>query len=583
MRIIKSIIVLSFCLLWILVTNYKSAPLNSLGALLSYKSGILGINSTEQIELGNSRNLVIKIDSFGIPYIYADEDKDVAFGLGFMHAKDRYFQMELMSNMVKGELSAMFGPRAIPSDEFWQPYEFSKKAAEILEEYKISEPALYNYIMAYGEGVNTYLNKNTINDPIYNIFDRQPQEWKPEYALMVTWYMSKNLAYFDFHAERQELVDKLPNDLLEALYPMAPKGLKTILPSQAEAKVNTKQAQPLQNIELDLSQIAPQEYNADIGSNNWAVNSQKTENGIPLVANDPHLFLTLPGPFYEVSLMGNSIKTYGYTIPGVPLVVSGHNQQIAWGITNGEWDLTDSYLLKTKEDSLYLYEGKWIPFQEEEYTIEVRGKGEEVIKVKRTLHGVVMQEEDQYFAQKWHASSKSYSVKALFSMMQSEDWSSFKDALKDYDYPPQNFIYGDVNDTIGIICAGKLPDKPSGFYGGLLDGTKAPLEDSFISTQWETSNPEQSYLFSANQLPIHNDTYFGMHWHKDDYRVSYIDSLLKSKDNWTVPAMQEMQLDETDISFFHLQKLLQEKSFDNKYNEIIMQLSAWDGDMDSDS
>ncbi len=582
MRLIKAIISLFFCLLWIIVTNYKSAPLNSLGALLTYQSGLLSIPTDEQIISSTNRDLVIKIDHFGIPYIFSETDKDVAFGLGFMHAKDRYFQMELMSKMVKGELAGMFGPRAIPSDEFWKPYEFDQKASEILVEYEKNAPQLYAYLVNYSEGVNAYLENNTLNDPLYTLFDANPQIWKPEYCLMVTWYMSKNLAYYDLHSERQELLDQLPSEVLNILYPMSPNDIKTILPSKIIAETNATLPQPLEKVKLG-SKIKSKEQNTDIGSNNWAINSQKTKNGTTLVANDPHLFITLPNSFYEANLMGDKIQVYGYTIPGVPLIVSGHNTTIAWGITNGEWDLTDRYLLETKADSVYLLDGKWIPFEEDEYTIEVKGKGTEQIKIKRTVHGNLIQEKDQYFAQKWHPSEKSYSVKALFEMMQASHWGSFKDALNNYDYPPQNFIYGDVNDTIGIVCAGKLPTKPKGYEGGLLDGTKAPLSNEYVSTQWETKNPEHLYLFSANQLPIQNGQYFGMHWHKDDYRVNHIDRLLKAKDDWTVQSIQEMQLDEVDLSFFHLKDFFQFHPLDSRYDHITRLFEKWDGKMNTNS
>ena len=579
----KSAITLFFCIVWILATNYKSTPLNSLGALMTYKSGLLEIQEAHNVplEMSIDRDLTIKIDSFGIPYIYSNDNNNLAFGLGYMHAKDRYFQMELMCKMVKGELAGMFGARAIPSDEFWKPFEFDRKAIEILEEYQTSAPDLYQYLLNYSQGVNTYLEKNKVNNPLYTLFNAQPQAWKPEYCLFVTWYMSKNLTYYDLHTERQELIDKLPSEMLDILYPISPDALKTILPSGVQARAETTEAQPTEKV--GLTNITPTIHYTDIGSNNWAVNSQKTKNGIPLMANDPHLFVTLPGAFYEASLIGNTIKAYGYTIPGVPLIISGHNTTISWGITNGEWDLTDRYLLQTKNDSLYLYQGNWIPFQEKQYSIKVRGKGKEEFNIKSTIHGLVKKEDSIYYAQKWYPSGKNYSTKALFNVMQSNSYNEFKSALKTYDYPPQNFIYADVNDTIGIVCAGKLPKRPQGFQGGLLDGTSIPLKEEFIITQWETSNPEQNYLFSANQLPVQNEQYFGAHWHKDDYRVTRIDSLLKSKNDWNVQDFKSMQSDEVDISFFHLKEVFQDQIINEKYTYINELLSSWNGNMREDS
>ncbi|WP_209405588.1 penicillin acylase family protein [Pseudozobellia sp. WGM2] len=552
--------------------------------MLTYKSGLLALKDPDKTlsKVNVGKDLVIKIDTFGIPYIYSNEDNDLAYGLGFMHAKDRYFQMELMSRVVKGELSSILGERVVSSDKFWKPYEFNKKSKEILEEYKTESPAFYSYLISYCEGVNEYLNNNEIDDPLYKIFGLKPAKWKPEYSLLTTWYMSKNLAYFDYHIAHQELLDNLPKEIFDILYPQRFDDLETILPAK-KFKTNKSGRQSFKNRSINEVRHFSSNFNTDIGSNNWVINSKKSKGMAPLIVNDPHLSLTLPGAFYEASIIGKNLKAYGFSIPGVPLIISGHNDNISWGITNGEWDLTDRYLLTTKKDSLYLFNGNWVPFQEKQYRIEVRGKEDEKIIVKRTVHGKVIKKDSNYYAQKWYPSEKSYSTKALFDVMQAKKYSEFKNALSTYDYPPQNFIYADINDTIGIVCAGKLPKRPLGFNGGLLDGTREPFKEEFVSTQWETSNPKKNYLFSANQLPVQNDYYFGAHWNKDDYRVSHIDSLLNKKDLLNTRDMKLMQLDKVDISFFHLKKVFEDYSFDEKYAYLKKMLSNWNGNMKSNS
>lgn len=584
MKISKLSIILLLSLLWIFGTNYTFFPINNIGILLTYKSGLLGINNSDNmtLEINTGKELIIKIDTLGVPYIYSNNDNNLAYGLGYMHAKDRYFQMELMSKMVRGELSSILGSKVINSDKFWKPYEFDRKSKEILEEFKTNSPELYSYLIHYSKGVNAYLEQNQLNDPLYTIFNIEPQKWKPEYCLLTVWYMSRNLAYFDYHVERQELLDKLPKKIQDILYPQKFDELKTILPSKNEDQVFIESSH-LKNVAASTSPITATKFNKDIGSNNWAVNSSKSTTRKPLVVNDPHLFLTLPGAFYEASLIGNTIKAYGYTIPGVPLIISGHNTTISWGITNGEWDLTDRYLLQTKKDSLYLYQGNWIPFQEKQYSIEVRGKGKEKFNMKSTVHGRVKKDDNTYYAQKWYPSGKNYSIDALFNVMQASTYNQFKNALKTYDYPPQNFIYADVNDTIGIVCAGKLPKRPRGFQGGLLDGTATPLNEEFITTQWQISNPEKNYLFSANQLPIQNEQYFGAHWHKDNYRVSRINNLLKSKNDWSVQDFKSMQSDEVDASFFHLKEVFQQQKINEKYAYINELIFSWNGNMEADS
>ncbi len=189
---------------------------------MTFKSGLLSIpiekNKDSRISTGKINEVNIFIDHIGIPHIFGRNERGIAFGLGYMHAKDRYFQMELMSRTVMGELSEIFGKKALVSDTFWKPYEFKSKAEEILEEYNKKSPDLYKYLLEYTNGVNTYLDESSVNDPLYKIFNITPNRWKPEYCLLITWYMSKNLTYFDFQTEQQEIINKLSSSVKDFFF-----------------------------------------------------------------------------------------------------------------------------------------------------------------------------------------------------------------------------------------------------------------------------------------------------------------------------------------------------------------------------
>ncbi|MHA7059722.1 penicillin acylase family protein [Aquimarina sp. M1] len=588
MKIIKTVLVLTLCVGWIFITNISYKPINSIGSLLTYKTGLLSIPLQENgiKELKGEYKPKIYIDSVGVPHIYGNKEKDVAFGLGYMHAKDRYFQMEMITRTVQGEVSEIFAEETIESDIFWKPYEFKRKSKELLEDYKTNSPEFYNYLIAYAQGINAYIQKEEIIDPMYKILGKTPREWKPEYSMLVTWYMSWSLSYFDYHMDQHELLTKLSDDDQNYFYPMQPKGLNTILPSEEENKISNDKVY-LDTVIAKKSkpeESNPLGFHPGIGSNNWAVNAIKTKNGKSILANDPHLFLTLPEAFYEIHMVSDKLNLYGFSIPGVPVIVSGHNDQISWGITNGEWDLIDRYRLKTKDDNLYFYDGKWIPFEEKEYSIKIKGEKDRIVKQKNTVHGKVVQDDNgAYYAQRWYASDKSYSIRAMYDLMQSENWDGFTNALKEYGYPPQNFIYTDINDNIGIVCAGKLPDRGINFKGELLDGTLKYEPKKSLDTLWRTYNPDEKLLFSANQQPIQNDTYFGTLGYKDDYRVNRIHSLLKEKDDWDLEKIQEMQKDEVDISFFEFKELLKIYQIPENYKELLNGFSHWNGDMKGDS
>lgn len=597
MKTFKIILVVVLSLVWIFITTFNLGPLGSLGELTTYKTGLLSVPLQDDgiREIIDDHTVDVYVDDVGIPHVYSTSENEAAYGLGYMHAKDRYFQMEMISRIVQGRLSELLSAQTLKSDKFWKPYEFEQKSVDLLETYKQNEPEFYAYLQAYSDGVNSYLKNNENTDPLYKALGENPREWKTEYSLLFTWYMSWTLTYFDNHIEQQELLAELPENIRDYFYPLQSDGMTTILPSK---KVKTNVNVP--NLGLDYSAVATTEspknntslftigdqlmnnhkFFQGIGSNNWVVNNVKTKNNGNILANDPHLYLTLPEAFYEAHLVTDTFKVYGFTIPGVPVVVSGHNDKISWGITNGEWDLVDRYKLQVKEDSLYLYEDKWIPFETKNYTIKVKGKSDHIEKHQTTVHGKIIKEDTgEYYAQHWYAAGTSNSVKAMYDVMQSQNWGDFTTALRDYSYPPQNFVYSDVEDNIGIVCAGELPVRNADYVGQVQDGTKKYIPAKSLDTLWSDFNPDKKFLFSANQQPIQNDIYFGAHGLKDNYRAKRIHSLLEENENWTVEEIQKMQIDEVDISFNDFKELINTYPVENKYQDLVKELTSWDGTM----
>lgn len=598
-KIIRIALVVILSLAWIFVTTFKLGPFGSLGALTTYKTGLLSVplQSDGIQEVHSNQKLNIYVDNIGIPHIYGSSKNAAAYGLGYMHAKDRYFQMEMVSRIVQGKLSEFLWAGTLKSDKFWKPYEFEKKSVELLETYKKENPEFYAYLQAYSDGVNAYLEKNENADPLYKALGTKPRKWKTEYSFLFTWYMSYTLTYFDHHIEQQEIFEKLTEQTRDYFYPLHPAGINTILPfnlvpsslNVPNLKVHNTAITSAETPEKETSLfdlgdklMKKNKFYQGIGSNNWVVNNTKTQSKKNILANDPHLYLTLPEAFYEAHIVTDEFKVYGFTIPGVPVIVSGHNDKISWGITNGEWDLVDRYKLQVKNDSLYLYEGKWIPFKIKNYTIKIKGKSDFVEKYKSTVQGKVIKEENgQYYAQHWYAAEKSNSVKAMYEVMKSQNWDGFTTALKEYSYPPQNFAYSDVNDNIGIVCAGQLPARSADYVGQLLDGTKKYIPTKRLDSFWSDFNPSKGFLFSANQQPIQNNVYFGAHGSKDDYRARRIFSLLEENKNWTVEGIQKMQSDVVDISLKDFKTLMDNYTVNSKYNGIVKELKSWDGNMNA--
>ena len=164
MKTLKLILVVVVSIAWIFVTTFNLGPLGSLGELTTYKTGLLSVPMQKDgiKEISSDRNLNIYVDNVGVPHIYSTQKNEAAYGLGYMHAKDRYFQMEMISRIVQGRLSELLSAQTIASDEFWKPYEFEQKSIELLEEYKQTEPAFFEYLQSYADGVNAYLENNEI-------------------------------------------------------------------------------------------------------------------------------------------------------------------------------------------------------------------------------------------------------------------------------------------------------------------------------------------------------------------------------------------------------------------------------------
>lgn len=580
---IKKGILLMLSIVWIAITSFKFFPINSIGGLLTFGTGVMSIpletSSDKKIVVKDDINSYIRIDSFGIPHIYGKKEKDLAYSLGYMHAKDRYFQMELISRITEGKLSEFVGESGIYSDIFWKPYELDTKAKVVLQELQNTDPDFFNFIKAYTKGVNQFVKYEKVNDPLYNIFDRKPRLWKMKYCLMINYYLSKNLSYFQNNdLVTQRLLDNLPSDARKMLYPRNPDSLKTIIPQANMTKKIDRILGSNISRKNNLSDSSINFMLQEQGSNNWVLNNSKTKDGSTILANDPHLLLTLPGFFYEAHVDSPTLKVYGFTIPGVPLFITGFNKKISWGITNGEWDITNTFKLNVKDDSLYYYNQNWVPFIKREYNFEVRGFGRKKFSKLFTKLGIVEKVGGEYYAVNWHGGKKSYSSQAYYNLMKANDWKDFKTALEDFDYPPQNFVFGDVNNNIGVYCAGKLPLRPKDYVGGVIK--KFPISDSRTEHSTEeifALNPKRGFFFSANQQPIQNNKYYGSNWSKDDYRVERIYQLLINNNNWDLQSVKRMQTDITDRSIHDVLKLLRSfPEISKKYSYIEKRLSNWD-------
>lgn len=581
----KRIVIISLLLIitavWLYYTNVHFNGLNSIQQMASYRHGILSASSLEHEQAdhlpADIAGAKVYMDTLGIPHIHGESKDAAAYAMGYVHARDRYFQMELLAYTAMGRLSEIIGAPGIRSDQHWRIFDLESRAQFMLDSVAKVSPALAAYLKAYERGVNDYIQNEDSHhrDPMFAIWGHEPQPWKASYTFLLQWYLSHQLTYYDDYFNREEILEKLPDTLQQILYPSHPDTRLSIVPTGAglpSAGLSRKALVQLFH-PGDKNNYPETPSNRSLGSNNWVVGSSRTKDGQLFLCNDLHLFLAAPNIFYEAELHAPGIHAYGYTIPGVPLILTGHNEQIAWGITNGGWDVTEQYLLKTDEahKDQYWLDGKWEQVEKKEVEIRVKDEASQHFTIRHTRFGPLQKKDSIAYALKWHPGESALAPLAFWKLMQTTDWNGFREALKDYDYPAQNFVYGDVKGNIGVVCAGKMPLKPAGYAGGLLDGTRLPVAGYVpFDSLPQAFNPEQGYLYSANQQPAANSYYFSSRWFDDLYRPARINEMIAAGSQLDREDMRKMQLDIIDLSVKDLQQLLR------RYAATIAPGSNWE-------
>ena len=328
-------------------------------------------------------------DEHGVPQIYADNLHDLFFAQGYVQAQDRLFQMDFQRRVGTGTLSEVLGDATLETDRFLRTLGTNRAAAKDLE--VMSEETL-SALQAYADGVNAFISTNQDNLPLeFRILGYKPQPWEPLHSVawgkMMAWNLGGN---WETELMRARLIDKMGVEMTADLLPHYPLSGPFIIPPEVKSYAS------LDAIDFDKVMAVKSLLKAtdpDIGSNNWVVAGSRTTTGKPLLANDPHLGMQIPSIWYLVGLHGAGLDVVGASLAGAPGVVIGHNDRIAWGVTNVGPDVQDLYLEKINPDNpnQVEFQGKWEDVQVVEERISVKGQAEPVVETVRiTRHGPIM-------------------------------------------------------------------------------------------------------------------------------------------------------------------------------------------------
>ncbi len=533
-------------------------------------------------------------DSWGIPHIFARDATDLFMAQGYIQAGDRLWQMEFQRRTGHGRLSEILGAATLSTDRFLRTLGITQAAQADLD---MMDPATRAYIDAYSRGVNAYIDSHRSNLPIeFTLLGVTPEPWTPVDSLvwgkMIAWDLGGN---WETELLRARIVALLGAEAAQQLLPTYPATGPLIIPAETNAYRDLGAPDVAAASAAINRWLSP--VKAGIGSNNWVVGGEKTASGKPLLANDPHLGIRLPSVWWEVGLHGGGYNVVGAGLVGVPGVIIGHNDRIAWGVTNAVADVQDLYLehmrgLATDAPEAE-YQGQWYPATVRYETIKVKGKPDEITRVVTTRHGpllnYVVSGLEQPMAFKWTAiSAPNELFRAFVQLNRAQNFQDFRDALRYFAVPAQNFVYADVDGNIGYQMPGRIPRRAQGQGLVPVPGWTGEGEwiDSIPFDELPTMyNPPAHFIATANNKVIADDyPYFISAEWAAPYRARRITDILSQGSGLTVADMQALQADTQQLFSQKLQGYVSQVQPQGwLQEEALKAVRAWGGRNDTDS
>lgn len=524
-------------------------------------------------------------DKWGVPNIYAQNEHDLFFAQGYVHAQDRLWQMEMTRRLTNGTLSEALGAVTLETDRYMRTIGLRRTAEQYwanLDETSRSALAIYT------EGVNAYISTHRDRLPIeYTILGITPDPWTPVNSLEVGNLMAINMGLNQWQEiARANLTAKLGKTITEQLF-QTDKNAPSIVPEEGKSFNWTKTSAD----QLAIAKKLLGNPFTSWGSNNWAVSGSHTTNGKPLLANDTHVTLQMPSVWYENGLHAGRFDTTGFTIPGVPLVILGHNQHIAWGITNLDPDVQDLYIEKLdnrQNPSQYEFDGKWFKLDTISETIPVKGSQPVDIKIFLTRHGPIINlgtEKEEPLALRWAIYEEKPVFHAIIQLNLAQNWSEFHAALSDWDELSQNFVYADTKGNIGYQATGKIPIRAPQHSG------KEPVPGWSGDYEWQgyipyekmptLFNPTSGFIVTANNKVAPDDYPYQLSYEAaPGYRATRITNLLSSlsaSHALTMADMRNIQADTYSLGAEALRPYLLTalKPENDLQAKALEQLKAW--------
>lgn len=654
-KVVVNVLVAIFMIIIVVLILFLE-PINTIMGLLSPSSGIWSsvspVGGNKFVLAGLRDSVKIIIDDRGVPHIYARNDYDLFYAIGFMHARERLWQMDIQRRFAEGRLAEIIGKDALNNDIFMRIIGLGRVANLTALMIKNNYPSYYELYEAYADGVNAYIQlaeKENKLPLMFRLLDYKPDPWTPIDSIAFAKLMAWSLTNFFEPLKYSLIVTKIGSKEMLKLYPIYPYYEENVTVIPGNGTINNKRinvpldyllnldwfsqwatglnfndtmfkdklvkavnailklsGDPIENSSQNIQTFEDllfDGFSYSIGSNDWAIAPSKSANGFAMLADDPHLQLQLPSLWYEVDLHSPDINAYGVTLAGIPSIIIGFNNKIAWGLTNTQIGVLDFYVEKINPSNPneYWYNGSWHEFNTIKEIIKVKDNPSTTLLVNETVHGPILTQEGLTISAKWVGMGATYEAIAIINVMKAQNITQFFNALRLWDVPSQNFMYTDVYGNIAVIEPGKFPFRivklPNGdtikVLGSrsVLNGTGdyewkgfVPFEDLPHSI-----NPQQGYLAAPNQMSIGRYyPYFILGgWWDPGARAQTINMLLGKPILLTAEDMMKAQSSIHDwyaqmFTPLIIKAMEKYPSTDPDVNRAIQLLKNWDYSMSKD-
>jgi penicillin G amidase len=518
-------------------------------------------------------------DDLGIPHIFARNTLDALYAQGFVHAQERLWQMDFNRRLVQGRLAELLGEDALGYDRAMRTLglrQVAEREATLMKEQFRQE------MQAYCDGVNAGIAQNRL--PVeFTLLGYRPEPWQiPDslsYNKLMSWTLSAN---WESEVIRSRLIKGLGPEKAAELDIEASDASGLVLDAGGQLAGDSRY----------FSGPGPLD---GVGSNNWVISGQRSLSGHPIFANDMHLVLYSPAIWYENHVCGGDLNLNGVSLPGVPLIISGHNGFVAWGYTNGFSDVQDLYeehLRKNADGQIeYEYQGAWYPAEVHRETIRIKRKKPFIEEVVKTRHGPVINqallrgyEHEAPLSLRWTTLEPESTVKAVFKMNCAKNCAEFHEALRDWSGPIQNTVYADTQGNIVYDLPGRIPMRAKGVGSVPVPGWSGEYEWTGYIPFDELPhivNPPQGYMVTANnQVVGSNYPYFLSRDYVSPNRAERIAEMITAQEKLDVPAIQRMQFNQVSTHARFLAGLVGNLTgLDESLEEVGALMKAWDGNL----